>query len=374
MTPTEDRLRAALEARADLVTPTDLQPQHLPAPASARPRWLVPLAAAAAVAALVAGGTTVVNLAADTDPAPATPPVNTTDPLPSPVPTPAPSLSSRPSPKPSNSTSPSTSPPPRVVATKQLQALGIKLTVPESWTVKVTSGGHVACVAPSHGAATCSGVTVRASGDWVDDGYKSEVCPGKRVTGPDRVALTQLRAWYSTYAQGCATRHTWWINGDFSLHVGTADLSRAQRDVVESARVITPPAQQPPSPKTKRLSVGLVSLVVPQSWQADQGGDTTCVGPASDPCDGVLVAAAGDVVTDPSDVGSVNCSAEPLTGPRREALDTEMTWYASFGCGWRHRWVLEKDPFWSLAVIAAKPDADQLRAIRSVRLAKPKSS
>jgi hypothetical protein len=68
MTPTEDRLRAALGARADLVTHADLRPATLPAPASTRPRWVVPLAAAAAVAGLVAGGLTALDLTSDPAP------------------------------------------------------------------------------------------------------------------------------------------------------------------------------------------------------------------------------------------------------------------------------------------------------------------
>ena len=53
-TRTEDRLVAALQARADQVRPEDLAPLVTPEPTRSRPRWGAYALAAAAIAAVVA--------------------------------------------------------------------------------------------------------------------------------------------------------------------------------------------------------------------------------------------------------------------------------------------------------------------------------
>jgi hypothetical protein len=85
----EQRLRAALHARADLVTPDKLSPRPAPTAAPRLSRWIVPsLLAAAAVAALVVGGLLVPKLTATPAP-PATSPQVSLGPSPDPTPTPA---------------------------------------------------------------------------------------------------------------------------------------------------------------------------------------------------------------------------------------------------------------------------------------------
>lgn len=97
----EERLRAALAARAQEVTSADLRPLAVPAPARSHHAWFVPLAAAAAVAAIV-GGSAVLDPGGDLAPPP--PAVSPTPDAERPVevqPTPAPSATGTPTPAPS---------------------------------------------------------------------------------------------------------------------------------------------------------------------------------------------------------------------------------------------------------------------------------
>lgn len=86
--PTEDRIAAALGARADLVTHADLRPLDIPSPRRRAPRPGVLLLAAAA--ATVAVGAPFV-LTGDDGGDPALPPAGTPTPTPTPSPTPSPS-------------------------------------------------------------------------------------------------------------------------------------------------------------------------------------------------------------------------------------------------------------------------------------------
>ena len=85
---TEDRLVAALRARADLVRPEDLTPLVTPEPARSRPRWAAYALAAAAVAAVAAAPFAVDALrhTSAPEPGPAGPSVS---PVPSPEPSPS---------------------------------------------------------------------------------------------------------------------------------------------------------------------------------------------------------------------------------------------------------------------------------------------
>jgi len=87
-TRTEDRLVAALQARADQVRPEDLTPFVTPEPARSRPRWGAYALAAAAVAAVAAAPFAVDALrhTSAPEPGPAGPSVS---PVPSPVPSPS---------------------------------------------------------------------------------------------------------------------------------------------------------------------------------------------------------------------------------------------------------------------------------------------
>lgn len=86
--PTEDRIAAALGARADLVTHADLRPLDIPSPHRRAPRPGVLLLAAAA--ATVALGAPFV-LTGDDDSDPALPPAGSATPTPTPTPSPSPS-------------------------------------------------------------------------------------------------------------------------------------------------------------------------------------------------------------------------------------------------------------------------------------------
>ena len=109
-TRTEDRLVAALQARADQVRPEDLTPLVTPEPARPRPRWGAYALAAAAIAAVVAAPFAVDALR-DTsapEPGPAGPSVS---PVPSPVPSPSADASPTEAAAPKGSCTPCAAPP-----------------------------------------------------------------------------------------------------------------------------------------------------------------------------------------------------------------------------------------------------------------------
>lgn len=87
-TRTEDRLVAALQARAEQVRPEDLAPLVTPEPVRGRPRWGAYALAAAAIAAVVAAPLAVdaVRDPSAPEPGPAAP---SASPVPSPVPSPS---------------------------------------------------------------------------------------------------------------------------------------------------------------------------------------------------------------------------------------------------------------------------------------------
>jgi hypothetical protein len=161
---------------------------------------------------------------------------------PTPTPSPTPTATPSPSPSPSATTTPTVAP---RVETKQVEALGVLLTVPKDWRVVVSNDSHEACVSAGGSAGDdaddCSGVSVLASGDYVETAYKREVCPGKRVGGPTQVKLERAIAWHSEYGAGCRVRHEWWLDGFWSVRTHTPQLTDIQQAAVNSASIAPTP-------------------------------------------------------------------------------------------------------------------------------------
>ena len=132
-----------------------------------------------------------------------------------------------------------------------------------------------------------------------------------------------------------------------------------------------PSASSPKAPTTRRVTLGALSFDVPVYWKPPGEyweGDTECIGPAADPCSGVMARAAGDSVTVEDYFSDGTCRR---AGPTRVDLDHLSATRGDYDCGdTRYLWVLNPDPFYSVVVMTETLSQEQLAVVESVRLAR----
>ena len=284
MSETEDLLRAALRERADVVDPADRLEDVLAAAGTRTgPRWWLPVgAAAAAVAAVVAGAWLVRGPLQD--PAPTVPAVTGTS-LPTPAPSPTGSTEPSPSPTPSDTATAAESVLPVYVVVPEvpgdpgrgygLARRWLPLTAPEDDAARVRAAVDASLAAPVEGVdpTAWAGVDVGAV-TVTTEGVSVEVSAAPRRTGTaaDDLALAQV-GWTAQAVLGKGNLPVTVTTGGTPLGVVSRPATDEWYTVLTNVWVTTPtPEERLPagSPVTVRGQASVFEAAL--SWQLERDG------------------------------------------------------------------------------------------------------